>query len=638
MSDSQFALLSQKRFAPFFLSQSLGAFNDNVFKQALIVLVTVKAIGLSADERSLWANLASAVFILPFFLLSATAGQWAEKYEKARSIRRIKALEIVIALLAAVGFWLNSLPFLLGVLFLLGAQSTLFGPIKYAILPQALKPEELTGGNGLVETGTFLAILIGTIFGGVLVSEFDNGPFLASVAVVLVAVAGYAASRFVPDAPASAPDLVVDRNPFRATFATLGILRGRRAVLNAVLGVSWFYFFGALFLAQLPKYALDVLGGDATVIPLLLTLFSLGIGIGSLLCETLSRRTVEIGLVPLGAIGMTVFGIDLYFAQPAASAHAVQVAAGLAAPLDWWSFLQAEGSLRIAVDLALIGLFGGFYIVPLFALIQQRAPREKLSRVIAANNILNALFIVIAAGLAIFGLNVVGMGIPQLFLATAILNAIVAIYIFSLVPEFLMRFLVWLATLAMYRIDVRGVEEHLPDEGPALVVCNHVGYLDALLLAGSIPRPVKFVMYYKIFQLPVMNWVFRAAGAIPIAGSKEDPELMQRAFDRIDEALANGEVVGLFPEGGLTRDGEIATFRPGVEKILARRAVPVVPMALKNLWGSLFSRRDSRLGRMRLPRRFRAAIGIEAGAAIAGDAASAAVLEAKVRALRGDAA
>ncbi len=638
MSDSQFALLSQKRFAPFFLSQSLGAFNDNVFKQALIVLVTVKAIGLSADERSLWANLASAVFILPFFLFSATAGQWAEKFEKARSIRRIKMLEIVIALLAAVGFWLNSLPFLLGVLFLLGAQSTLFGPIKYAILPQALKPEELTGGNGLVETGTFLAILIGTIFGGVLVSEFENGPFLAAVAVVLVAVAGYAASRYVPEAPASAPDLVVDRNPFRATLATLGILRGRRAVLNAVLGVSWFYFFGALFLAQLPKYALDVLGGDATVIPLLLTLFSLGIGIGSLLCETLSRRTVEIGLVPLGAIGMTVFGIDLYFAQPAASAHAVQVAAGLAAPLDWWAFLQAEGSLRVAVDLTLIGLFGGFYIVPLFALIQQRAPREKLSRVIAANNILNALFIVIAAGLAIFGLNVIGMGIPQLFLATAILNAIVAIYIFSLVPEFLMRFLVWLATLAMYRIDVRGVEEHLPDEGPALVVCNHVGYLDALLLAGSIPRPVKFVMYYKIYQLPIMNWVFRAAGAIPIAGSKEDPELMQRAFDRIDEALAAGEVVGLFPEGGLTRDGEIATFRPGVEKILARRTVPVVPMALKNLWGSLFSRRDSRLGRMRLPRRFRAAIGIEAGPAIAGDMASAAALEVQVRALRGDAA
>jgi 1-acyl-sn-glycerol-3-phosphate acyltransferase len=258
--------------------------------------------------------------------------------------------------------------------------------------------------------------------------------------------------------------------------------------------------------------------------------------------------------------------------------------------------------------------------------------------VIAANNIVNALFIVIAAGLAVLLLGPVGLSIPELFLVTAALNAVVAVYIFSLVPEFLMRFLVWLATLAMYRIDTKGIEENIPDEGPALVVCNHVGYMDALLLAGAIPRPVKFVMYYKIFRIPVMNWVFRAGGAIPIAGSKEDPEIFRQAFERIDEALANGEIVGIFPEGGLTKDGEIATFRPGVEKILARRPVPVVPMALKNLWGSLFSRRDSRLGRMRLPRRFRAAIGIEATTAVPGDAATAALLEERVRALRGDAA
>ncbi len=629
MSHSQFDLLGQRRFAPFFITQALGAFNDNVFKQALVILITVKAIGLSDEERSLWANVASALFILPYFLFSATAGQWAEKFEKARSIRRIKLLEIVIAVLAAVGFWLNSLPFLLGVLFLLGAQSTLFGPIKYAILPQALKPEELTGGNGLVEMGTFMAILAGTLFGGYLIAEFEQGAWYASLAVIGIAVVGYVAARGVPDAPATAPELAIERNPFKATLDTLRTLKGQRAVLNSVLGISWFFFFGALFLAQLPNYALKVLGGDATVISLLLTLFSLGIGAGSLLCEKLSRRTVEIGLVPLGAIGMTVFGIDLYLAQPIASV--------VAAPLDWSAFLQGEGHWRIALDLTLIGLFGGFFIVPLFALIQQRAPREQLSRVIAANNILNAAFIVVAAGMAVVLLNVVEISIPTLFLLTAVLNAVVAIYIFSLVPEFLMRFMVWLLTLAMYRIDVRGVEENIPDEGPALVVCNHVGYMDALILAGAIPRPVKFVTYYKIYRLPIMNWVFRAAGAIPIAGSKEDPELMRRAFERIDEALAAGEIVGIFPEGGLTSDGEIATFRPGVEKILEARKVPVVPMALKNLWGSLFSRRDSRLGRMRVPRRFRAAIGIEATTPVPGDQATAAMLEAKVRALRGEA-
>ncbi|MFN3965377.1 MAG: MFS transporter [Silanimonas lenta] len=637
MPRNQFELLGQRRFAPFFLTQALGAFNDNVFKQALIILITVKVVGFTDAERSLWANLASALFILPFFLFSASAGQWAEKYEKARSIRRIKLLEIGIALLAALGFWLDSLPLLLGVLFLLGAQSALFGPIKYAILPQALKPEELTGGNGLVEMGTFLAILVGTLFGGWLVAGFEQGERYASLAVIAIALLGYLVARAVPPAPATAPDLAIDRNPLRATFATLGVLKGQRVVLNAVLGVSWFFFFGALVLAQLPNYALKVLGGDASVISLLLALFSIGIAVGSLLCESLSRRTVEIGLVPLGAIGMTLFGIDLYLAQPAATGTALQAAAGLAAPLDWRGFLAAEGQWRVALDVAMIGLFGGFYIVPLFALIQQRSPREQLSRTIAANNILNAAFIVAAALLAI-GLIAAGFSIPQVFLVGAVLNAVVAVYIFSLVPEFLMRFLVWLLTLAMYRIEIRGVEEHVPDEGPALVVCNHVGYMDALLLAGAIPRPVRFVMYYKIYHLPVLNWVFRVAGAIPIAGSKEDPALMEAAFRRIDAALAAGEIVGIFPEGSLTKDGEIAPFRPGVEKILAARPVPVVPMALRNLWGSMFSRRDSRLGRMRLPRRFRAPIGIVAGEPVPGAEASAALLEARVRELRGDAA
>ena len=638
MSQNQFALLGQRRFAPYFLAQSLGAFNDNVFKQALVVLVAVQAVDPGADERTLWAAAASALFILPFLLFSAIAGQWSEKYEKARSIRRIKLLEIAIAVLASVAFWLDSLPMLLGVLFLLGAQSTLFGPIKYAILPQALKPGELTGGNGLVKAGTFLAILVGTICGGVLISEFEHGERLVSLAVIGIAIAGYVAARFVPEAPPSAPDLVIDRHPLRATLSTLATLKGKPVVLNSVLGISWFYFFGALFLAKLPNYATDVLGGDATVIALLLMLISLGIGVGSLLCETLSHRTVEIGLVPLGAIGMTVFGIDLWLAQPETSVHALQVAAGTAAPLDWYAFLALDGSWRIAMDLALIGVFGGFFIVPLFALVQRRAPREQLSRIIAANNIVNALFIVIAAALALLLLGPVGLSIHELFLVTAALNAVVAIYIFSLVPEFLMRFLVWLLTLAMYRIEVRGVEENIPDDGPALVVCNHVGYMDALLIGGAISRPVKFVMYYRFFRIPVMNWVFRAGGAIPIASAKENPEMMANALDRIDAALAAGEIVGIFPEGGLTKDGEIATFRPGVEKILARRPVPVVPMALKNLWGSLFSRRDSRLGRMRLPRRFRAAIGIEAGPPVPGSIATAALLEERVRALRGDAA
>jgi 1-acyl-sn-glycerol-3-phosphate acyltransferase len=626
MSGSQFGLLRQRRFLPFFLTQALGAFNDNAFKNALVILIAFRIAGLSEDDINFWSNLAAGLFILPFFLFSATAGQWAEKFEKSRSIRRIKALEIGIMALAGVGFWIDSLPFLLFVLFLMGLQSTLFGPLKFAILPQALRPEELVGGNGLVEAGTFLTILLGTLFGGWLMVGFEQGPMWVSLAIFAIALAGWASSLAIPPAPATAPQLAINWNPVTETIRNVGFLRGHRAVLNSVLGVSWFWFFGSIFIAQLPNYTKVYLGGADSVAPLVLMLFSVGIGVGSLLCEALSRRTVEIGLVPLGALGLTVFGVDLYFARPEAA---------LATGLGWREFLAAPGNLRIAIDLSLIGLFGGFYIVPLYALIQQRAPREKLSRIIAANNILNAAFMVAASVLAIVLLRS-GFNIPELLLFTALLNAVVAIYIFGLVPEFVTRFVAWLVIKLLYRIDIRGVQQHVPDEGAALVVCNHVSYMDALLLAGAVPRPIRFVMYYRIFNVPVMNLAFRAARAIPIAGAKEDPELMERAFAEIDAALAAGELVGIFPEGALTKDGEIAPFRPGVERILAARPVPVVPMALRGMWNSMWSRQDSRLRRMRLPRRFRAHIEIVADAPIPAAQASAEALEAKVREMRGD--
>jgi 1-acyl-sn-glycerol-3-phosphate acyltransferase len=626
-SHNQFALLGTRRFLPFFVTQGLGAFNDNVFRNALLILVTYKA-SLATADSNLLTNVAAGLFILPFFLLSATAGQWAERSEKSRAIRRIKLLEVALMLLAAVGFALDSLPFLFGVLFLMGAQSALFGPIKYSILPQALKPEELVGGNGLVESGTFLAILLGTLAGGVLINAFEDGVLYVSIAVVGIALLGWIASRQIPTAPATAPGLLIDRNPLRATLGMLSHLRGQRTVLNAVLGVSWFWFFGSIILAQLPNYTRLHLGGDGTVATLVLMLFSVGIGLGSLLCEVLSRRTVEIGLVPLGALGLTVFGIDLYLARPELAG---------ATGLSWQAFLAAPGSLRIAADLLLIGMFGGFYIVPLYALIQQRAPREKLSRIIAANNILNAAFMVTAALLAI-GLLAAGLSIPQLFLVAAVLNAVVAAYIFTLVPEFVMRFVAWLLVRTLYRLRIEGIEEHVPDEGPALLVCNHVSYMDALLIGGAVPRPVRFVMYYRIFRIPVLSWLFRTAGAIPIAGAKEDPALLQRAFEQIDATLAAGGLVGIFPEGGLTADGEIGTFRAGVDRVLAQRPVPVVPMALRGMWSSMWSRRDSRAGRMRLPRRFRAAVELVAAPPLAPQQATAMALEEQVRALRGDAA
>jgi 1-acyl-sn-glycerol-3-phosphate acyltransferase len=635
---NQFELLKQRRFLPFFLTQALGAFNDNVYRQAIIGMLFW--LGVSPGQRTLYTNLAPALFILPYFLFSATAGQIAEKLEKSKLIRITTSMEIAIMSLAAVGFMTQNMTVLLIALFSTGLQSTLFGPVKYSILPSVLKPEELTGGNGLVEMGTSISILVGMIFGGLIFKlAGTHGPIVAATAIIALAITGNLVSRAIPRSEAGAPDLEINWNPLPESLAILRLTRKQLAVRNAILGVSWFWFVGTVLTSQLPTYAEVNLGGTATLYIFALALFSVGTGVGSMLCEKLSARTVEIGLVPLGAFGISAFMLDLYFARSgAAVAHGLDIA----------GFLQQPGSWRIAIDLTGIGLFAGFFVVPLFALIQGRTPRDELSRVIAGMNIQNALLIVLAAVLGIVVQRYLGWTIPQVFLALAIANVLVAIYIFTLVPEFLMRFLSWVLVRTLYRLRVQGVEANVPDEGAALIVCNHVSYMDALILSASIPRPVRFVMYYRIFDIPVMRWIFRTAKAIPIAGARENPELMQRAFAEIDAALAAGELVGIFPEGALTKDGDIAKFKSGIERVLAHanesgRPVPVVPMALRGMWASMWSRRhafdeSSRFGRMRVPRRFRAHVEVIAGPAVDGHATDADLLEVQVRTLRGDAA
>jgi len=622
---SQFNLLRQRRFLPFFIVQSLGAFNDNVYRQAIIGLLFY--LGVSADERSLYTTLAPAIFILPYFLFSALAGQIADKLEKSRLIVITTTMEIVIMTLAAAGFLTQSMPVLLVALFCTGLQSTLFGPVKYSVLPSVLKPEELTGGNGLVEMGTSMSILTGMIVGGLIFTlAGSHGPVVAATAVIALAVCGNLCARMIPKVDAGDPTLKINWNPLPESLAVLRMAKKQKAVRNAILGVSWFWFVGTVLTSQLPTYAITNLGGEPTLYLFALALFSVGTGVGSLLCEKLSGRRVEIGLVPLGAFGMTAFLLDLYFARAGeATAEGLSVI----------QFVQQAGSTRIIIDLLGIGLFTGFFVVPLFALIQSRTPKSEMSRVFAALNIQNSGFIVAAAGVGLAA-HAAGITIPQLFLALGIANALVAIYIFTIVPEFLMRFLSWLMVRVLYRLRPHGIEASVPDEGAALIVCNHVSYLDALILSASIPRPVRFVMYYRIFNIPVMSWIFRTAKTIPIAGAKEDPALMQRAFDEIDAALADGELVCIFPEGALTRDGAMTAFKSGVEKILKRRPVPVVPMALRGMWSSMWSRRDSRLGRMRVPRRFRATIDVAAAPAVDGATTNADLLEAQVRALRGD--
>ncbi len=575
---NQFDLLKQRRFGPFFGVQFLGAFNDNVFKNALVIMLTFQAASMTTMSSGLLVNLCAGLFILPFFLFSATAGQLADKYEKAFVTRLVKIFEIVIMIVGALGFYWLNLELLLIALFMMGMHSTMFGPVKYAYLPQHLKKEELVGGNGLIDAGTFIAILLGTILGGTLIGMQPHGSMWVSGTAIVIAVLGYWVSRSVPVSPAPSPDLKINWNPITETWANLKFLRTNRTVFLSILGISWFWFYGAMFLSQFPNYTKDVLGGGEHVVTLLLAVFSVGIGLGSLLCEKLSGHKIEIGLVPFGSIGLTIFAVDLFFASP--TSHGTALGA--------MAFMQQAGSWRVLFDLLMIGIFGGFYIVPLYALIQSRSEPSHQSRVIAGNNILNALFMVLAAGVAILGLSF-GLTIPQLFLLTALLNALVAIYIYTLVPEFLMRFLVWLLIHSVYRLEKQGLD-HIPEEGAAMLVANHPTFIDALVIAAACRRPTRYVMDHKRFEAPVLNFIFRATRSIPIAPAKEDPVMLERAYDEIAKGLEAGDLICIFPEGRVTDTGEMYPFRGGIKRIIDRTPVPVVPIALRGLWDSFFGR------------------------------------------------
>ena len=623
---SQFALLKTPRFLPFFITQFLGAFNDNVFKNALIIFITFQAAGLSDAGVSALINTAAGLFILPFFLFSALAGQIADKVEKSLLIRRIKLAEIGIMLLAGLGFLMQHTGFLIAVLFIMGTQSAFFGPVKYSILPQHLKESELVGGNALVEMGTFLAILAGTILGGILAGFGDSGRGWVSAALLLFAVCGWLSSRNIPRAKAPVPDLTLNLNPITQTVRVLHYTYENRVVFRSILGISWFWFYGALFLAQLPNYTKTVLGGDARVVTLLLATFSVGIGLGSLLCERMSGRKVEIGLVPFGAVGLTVFAVDLAFASPERPAA---TAMGIGA------FLDQPGSARILLDLTLMALFGGIYSVPLYALVQQRTRAENRARVISGNNIWNALFMVVSALFAI-GMLSAGVTIPNLFLAVGLLNVAVAVYIFKLVPEFLMRFIVWMLVHSVYRLRVKNMEA-IPETGPAVLACNHVSFVDALIIMAACRRPIRFIMDHTIFKMPIMSFVFRTGGAIPVASKREDPALREAAFDEVARALEQGDLIGIFPEGQITHDGEVGEFRPGIERMVQRNPVPVVPMALRGLYGSFFSRMGgaamSKPGR--LLTRFWSEVELVAAEPVPADAVRAADLRDTVIRLRG---
>ena len=626
MSDrSQFRLLAERRFLPFFLAQFFGAANDNIFKFAFTVLATYSAAQWGGLDPKSAGAVIGGIFILPFVLFSATAGQLADRYEKAALIRFVKNLEIAIMLAVAAGFLWNIVFLLFAGVFLMGLHSTLFGPVKYAYLPQHLSETELTGGNGMVEMGTFVAILIGTIVGGALVAIPGAGPHWVALVSLALAALGRFAAGFVPLSPASDPGLRINWNPISETWTNIQHARGNRTVFLSMLGISWLWFFGSIFLTTFTGFAKETLGGDQNVVTLLLAVFSIGIAIGSLLCERLSGHKVEIGLVPFGSIGMTLFAVDLWLAS------ADLQPAGLASV---GAFVANHANWRVMADLFLLALFAGFYSVPLYALIQLRCEPSHRARIIAANNILNALFMVVASIMAAVLLEA-GLSLPQLYLVVGLLNAAVAIYIYTLVPEFLMRFIVWILVHSIYRLEKSGLDR-IPDDGPALVVSNHVSFVDALVIAAACRRPVRFVMDHQIFRIPVLSFVFRTGKAIPIASAKQDPAMMERAFAEVSRALQAGDIVVIFPEGRITDTGELYPFRPGIKRILAADPVPVIPMALRGLWGSFFSRKDG--AAMTKPWRLRpfAKIGLAIGSMVPAANATPEGLQADVLALRGD--
>ncbi len=432
---NQFGLLKHNRFLPIFCTQFLGALNDNVFKNAIVMLIAFSLADKMDANASILVITAAGIFILPFFLFSATAGQLADKIEKSMLIRRVKLAEIIIMCLACVGFYFMSAPILLMILFLMGTQSTLFGPLKYSILPQHLSEDELLGGNGMIQMGTYMAILLGTIIGGVLISINPFGTVYVSIVIVILAAVGWIASRAIPEAAAPEPGLRINWNVIGETCRIIKYSREDRTVFWAVIGISWFWFYGATFLSLVPTYTRDILNADETIATLMLTAFSIGIGTGSLLCEKLSHKQINLGLVPIGAIGLTLFATDLSFI-PLPEILVLDGHTTLTAVM----FLEYFNHWRVLLDLSMIGLSGGLYMVPLYALVQKRSNPCHRSRIIAANNIINALFMVISAVLMI-ALISAGIKITEIYFIVAILNLMVMIMIFRKEPEFFNQFI-----------------------------------------------------------------------------------------------------------------------------------------------------------------------------------------------------
>lgn len=612
-------LLTQKRFLPYFCTQSLGVFNDNLYRSAFAILVTYF---LAKENQGIILNIALVAFILPYFLFGYLAGQLADKYEKSGLIRKIKIAEIIIMLLGSVALYFQSVNAMLFILFALGTQSAFFGPIKYSILPQNLAKDEIMEGNAYVESSTFISILIGGVTGGFLASNHNFHPALIA-SLIVVSTLGWYISRSIPLTTPAAPNLVISFNIWTSTLKIVRAAQTNKPVFLSIIAISWFWFFGSVVLTLFPAFAKDVLGGDASVAISLQATFSIGIALGSIVCSWLSKGNVEIGLMPFGAIGMSVFTWLLTTSTTPLSGELRSLS----------EVLQLSSTWLVMFYMTMISFSFGMFIVPLYAFLQTRSNPDHRSRTIAVNNIFNSIFMVVAGGLS-GALLYFEFSVLQIFKVVAVMNIFVVIYILTVVPEFFLRLVSWILVHSIYRIKKQGLQ-NIPKEGPALLVCNHVSFLDPPILLAVTPRPARFVMWYGFYELPVVKMVFKGLNSIPIGNRSNKPELVSQAFDTIAQALENGELVVIFPEGSITRDGEMNKFQPGIDDIIKRTPVPVVPLAIRGMWGTWLSRHKGRAMKG-LPRSFMKKLTVVAGDQVPPEEASRLGIQEQVRMLRGD--
>ncbi len=575
MSENQYHLFQTPRFLPLFVTQFLGALNDNLFKNALVILILYRVANAAGLDGQILVTVAAGAFILPFFLFSATAGQLADKFEKSRLIRLIKLAEILIMGLAVGGFLWGDPFVMLAVLFFMGAQSTFFGPLKYAILPDHLHEDELIGGNALIEAGTFLAILIGTILGGVMILT-ENGVLVVSVSIVVLAACGWLSSFFIPRAEPPSPDLKLNPNLFAETWNICRTAISRRDIRLTILGISWFWLVGATFLTQFPGLAKNVIGADEHVVTLFLATFSIGIGLGSLLCNKLLAGEITAKYVPFGALGMTLFTLDLFFATSGLVPTPGELQ-GIAA------FLSRPAAWRILADLTAISVCGGIFIVPLYAILQWRSEAAQRARTVAANNIVNALFMVVGAAGATLML-LAEMSVPDIFLVVASFNGVVAIYVCGLLPDAIVKAALAAVLRILYRVKVRGTDNLKKAGKRAVIVANHVSFLDGVLLGAFLPTKPTFAVYTRIAR----QWWLKPFFAV-VDVFRMDPTNPMAIKSLIKEIQRDRHCV-IFPEGRLTVTGSLMKIYEGPGMIADKADAMLVPVRIDGAQYTPFSR------------------------------------------------